>query len=207
MKLKYIATFSIIVFIIIGFGQTQKTLAKPEKPEKSAKSAKKKSYTEHDYLMGEPDKDVQFPQDAFEQAKVLKKEKKLDEAADLLLLNLDKARKAGRGTTKLGKYLLRLNNILFRQGKDKKAIKYGEIGLKLITKDYKNAEQLSGWMVNGQSHLAMSFERQGKLKNALKMYSESIESATQAPEGKVSKTWLKFLKTKKIEMKNKLEEQ
>ena len=207
MKLKYIATFSIIVSIAVALSQPLSTFAKPEKPQKSAKSKKKKSYTEHDYLMGKPDKEVEFPQEAFEQAKALKKEKKLDEAADLLLLNLDKARRAGRGTTRLGKYLLRLNNILFGQGKDEKAIKYGKIGLKLITKDYKNADQLSGWMVNGQSHLAMSFDRQRKFKNALKLYSEAIESANQAPEGKVSKTWLKFLKTKKIEMKNKLEEQ
>ena len=167
-------------------------------------SAKKTELTEHDYIIGEPDRKREFPIEAFKKAKELKNEKNLKEAESVLLENLEAARIAGKGTTRLGKYLLRLNNVLFALGKDEKAIKYGDIGVKLIAKDYKDAGELSGWLVNGQSHLAMSFQRQGKLKEALKMFNAAIETANQAPEGKVSSVWLEFLKGEQEKLDSKL---
>lgn len=167
---------------------------KSEKKKPKKKKKKKKKLTELDYLLGDPDRSLTFPAEAFDQAKELKKEKRLEEAEDLMLNHLELARKAGKGTTKLGKYLIRLNNILFARGKDKAAIKYGEIGVKLLAKDYAHAKELSGWLVNGQSYLAMSYSRQKKYKKAIKNFEDAIQSAETAPEGKVSPAWIKSLK-------------
>ena len=162
-----------------------------------AVTAKSKKLTEHDFILGEPDKSVSFPDDAFAQAKVFQKEKSLEEAEDLLITNLENARVAGRGTSKLGKYLIRLNNVLFARGKDKQAIKYGEIGVKLIALDLKNRDALIGWLVNGQSYLAMSLDRLKKYDKAIEQYNEVIELAESAPKGKVSAQWIKTLKQQK----------
>ena len=178
----------------IAQSEKTKVSVKTNKAKKKSVKKKKKKLTENDYILGKPDKSIDFPSQSFEKAKALKKEKKLEEAEEILLNNLESARLAGRGTPKLGKYLIRLNNVLFARGKDKAAIKYGVIGVKLLALDNVHAKELSGWLVNGKSYLAMSYDRQRKFKKAVTQYKDAIDTAEQAPEGKVSKAWIKTLK-------------
>lgn len=161
---------------------------------------------EEPFLKGQIDSAVSFPQKAFEEANVLKVTAP-DKAAQLLQDNLESARKSSCGTEQLGKYLVRLNNVLFAQGKDFSAIAYGEIARKLLTKNH-TAQTLPS-LVNVESYLAMSNERQAfkalQEKNfalyrsltgrSKENYIEAIRLAKEAPSGKISPAWFKTIQT------------
>lgn len=147
-----------------------------------------KSFTE-----GEPDLTIEFPEEEFAQAKELRKEKKPGTAEKLLLSKLEVARKSSAGTTKLGKYLVRLNNVLFDQGNDRDAIKYGEIAQKIFYDQPLEKRPLAPWFVNIHSYLAMSYNRQLNYKEAEKHFKKAIQVSSNAPKAEVSESWMRLL--------------
>lgn len=153
--------------------------------------------TEHDYVAGAPDRSVRFPQEAFELAGKLKAEKKYSDAEGILLDHLEQARKAARGTDQLGQFMVRLNNVLFDGGKDKQAIKYGEIASKILNKNSYRSKDSIAWQVNIESYLAMGYARLHKYKESIAKYKEAINLAQGAPPGKVAASWIQTLKEQK----------
>lgn len=161
---------------------------------------------EKPFLNGEKEKGSTFPEEAFEQAGALKRLNP-QEAEKVLRQSLSMAQKSGSGTEKLGKYLVRLNNVLFAQGKDFAAIKYGEVAQKILMK--KLAPDTIPSVVNVQSYIAMSYDRAAfkalkegdyRLYKALsdkakQNYKEAIRISDQAPPGKISPEWIKTIKS------------
>ena len=148
---------------------------------------------EKTFTEGEPDLTIEFPEEEFAQAKELRKEKKPGTAEKLLLSKLEVARKSSVGTTKLGKYLVRLNNVLFDQGNDRDAIKYGEIAQKIFYDQPLEKRPLAPWFVNIHSYLAMSYNRQLKYEEAEKHFKKAIQVSSNAPKAEVSESWMKLL--------------
>jgi|GEM_PF-2171144 len=158
------------------------------------------------YLEGSPDKSAAFPTDAFDKAKELKLTDS-EKAKELLLTNLPAAAKAAPGSLELAKYLVRLNNVLFAQGNDSAAIKYGEVALKILAREKADNQELVPWLVNVESYLAMSYERLGYkekveknstralalARQATEHYREAIKLAKEAPAGKVTGKWMDIL--------------
>lgn len=147
-----------------------------------------KSFTE-----GTPDPKVKFPEDEFAKAKQLRKEQKPDSAEKILLSKIDAAKKSAVGTTKLGKYLVRLNNVLYDQGDFRDAITYGEIALKIFYAQPLEKRPLSPWFVNIHSYLAWSYESQVKFDKAEKHFKKAIQYSSSAPKAEVSDKWMKLL--------------
>lgn len=180
---RYIAVLVSIGFCLIAFGCT-----KADDKDVDEAVLFQKTFTE-----GVPDPKVEFPEEEFAKAKELRKEMKPDSAKKLLLSKLEAARKSSVGTTKLGKYLVRLNNVLFDQGDDPDALKYGEIALKIFYDQPLEKRPLAPWMVNIHSYLAMSYDRQGKFDEAIKHYQKALQVSHGAPKAEVSENWMKLL--------------
>ena len=145
------------------------------------------------FCKGEPDMTVTFPEAEFAKAKELQKQKKLDSAQKLLLDKLEDARKSARGTTQLGQYLTRLNNIFFERGNDTQAVKYGEIASKIFYDQPLTKRPIAPWFVNLHSYLGMSYERMGKYKEAELEFQKAIRIATNAPRAEVADDWMRLL--------------
>jgi tetratricopeptide (TPR) repeat protein len=145
------------------------------------------------FCKGEPDRSVSFPEAEFAKAKELQKQKKLDSAQKLLLDKLEDARVSARGTTQLGQYLVRLNNIMFERGNDSQAVRYGEIALKIFYDQPIAKRPIAPWFVNIHSYLGMSYERLGKYKDAEKQFQSAIRIATNAPRAEVADEWMRLL--------------
>lgn len=155
---------------------------------------------EKPFLEGTPDTATQFPTKAFDDAKSLKASDP-KKASQLLTDNLAQAIKAGCGTEQLGKYLVRLNNVLFAQGTDFAAIAYGEVAQKILARQ--SAPNVIPSLVNVQSYIAMSYDRQAykalKEKNlelykdltakSKENYSKAISLAQKAPAGTIGSAW------------------
>ena len=157
------------------------------------------NFNERDYILGNPDASVRYPQEAFDLAGQLKSQRKFSDAEGILLDHLNQARKAAPGTDKLGQYMVRLNNVLFDGGKDDLAIKYGEIASKILNKNFYRSKDSIGWLVNIESYLAMGYNRKHQYKEAVQKYTDAIKLAETAPSGKVSSSWIETLKTQKKE--------
>lgn len=145
------------------------------------------------FCKGEPDRSVPFPEAEFAKAKELQKQKKLNTAEKLLMDKLEDARVSARGTTQLGQYLVRLNNILFERGNDSLATKYGEIALKIFYDQPIAKRPIAPWFVNIHSYLGMSYERMGKYKDAEKQFQSAIRIASNAPRAEVADEWMKLI--------------
>lgn len=157
-------------------------------------------------LDGQTNKDSSFPGEAFEQAGALKRLNP-QEAEKILQENLAQAQKSGSGTEQLGKYLVRLNNVLFAQGKDYAAIGYGEAARKLLMKQL-GPETIPS-LVNVQSYIAMSYDRaafkalkEGDYRLFKKLadksnqnFREAIRLSAEAPPGKISPQWTKTIES------------
>ena len=100
------------------------------------------------FIQGAPDPTKTFPEAEFAKAKELKNEHKLDTAEKLLLSKLDDAKVAARNTTQLGQYLVRLNNILYDEGKDNDATKYGEVAVMIFNNQPMEKRPVAPWYVN-----------------------------------------------------------
>ncbi len=183
--IRYLALSVAFVVSLVSFGCKK---AGGDKADEAVQF--EKSFTE-----GEPDLTIEFPEDEFARAKELRKDKKPDTAEKLLFSKLEAAKKSSVGTTKLGKYLVRLNNVLFDQGDDKNAIKYGEIALKIFYDQPLEKRPLAPWFVNIHSYLAMSYDRQRQLPEAEKHYLKAIQVSSNAPKAEVSESWMKLLYT------------
>ena len=148
---------------------------------------------ESQFIEAEPDKSVMFPQEAFDQAKYLRQEKKFAAAETLLKKHLTEARKSAAGKPALGKYLVRLNNVLFDQAKDGEAIVFGEIACKIFDRQPEEEKKnLTNWNAAAHSYLAMSYDRRNHLSLAEKHYARAIDYAGRTDE--VSEAWKKLLK-------------
>ncbi|MEZ4486694.1 MAG: tetratricopeptide repeat protein [Cyanobacteriota/Melainabacteria group bacterium] len=147
------------------------------------------------FLSGNPDHSVEFPDKAYETSRDLRMAVKPNDAERVLLESLDKARKASPGQERLGKYLVRLNNVLFDQGKDGQAIFYGEIACRIFDSQPESAQaDLSAWNAGIHSYLAMSYERRHQFTLAEKHYQRALEYARQASSrGKVNGAWIKLI--------------
>ena len=178
----------LVVIVTIGCCLVTFACTKADKGEVDESVLFEKTFTE-----GEPDLKVEFPEDTFAKAKDLRKEKKPQTAEKLLLNKLDQARKSSVGTTKLGKYLVRLNNVLFDQGKDEDATKYGEIALKIFYAQPLEKRPLAPWFSNIHSYLGMSYDRLAKYPEAEKHFLKAIKVSSAAPKAEVSETWMKLL--------------
>jgi len=159
-----------------------------EKPKVDEKQAFMDSFCK-----GEPDLTVTFPEAEFAKAKELQKGKKLNTAEKMMMDKLEDARISARGTTQLGQYLVRLNNILFEQGKDQQAVKYGEIAQKIFYDQPIAKRPIAPWFVNVHSYLGMSYERMGRYKDAEKQFQSAIRIATNAPRAEVADSWMNLL--------------
>ncbi|MBZ0188081.1 MAG: tetratricopeptide repeat protein [Candidatus Obscuribacterales bacterium] len=173
----------ILCFCFTSFGCAQKKAVLD-----SDGTLYEKTFTE-----GEPNLKVEFPEDAFEKAKVYMDESKYLMAEKILMNKLDDAKEAGRGTVRLGKYLVRLNNCLRNQGKDSEAIKFGEIALKIFYNQPLDKRPLAPWFVNIHSYLALSYDRQSKYDKAVEHYLKAIQDAAAAPKAEISPLWMKLL--------------
>jgi tetratricopeptide (TPR) repeat protein len=145
------------------------------------------------FTKGEPDTTVTFPEAELAKAKELHKQKKFNTAEKLLMSKLENARLSGRGTTQLGQYLVRLNNVFFDEGNDVQAVKYGEIAQKLFYDQPIAKRPIAPWFVNLHSYLGMSYERMGRQKDAEKQFQSAIRIATNAPRAEVADAWMKLL--------------
>lgn len=156
------------------------------------------------YTEGTPDKSVKFPQEAFEQAKALRKQKKSKEAEALLKKNLDEARKAAVGQPRLAKYLVRLNNVLFDQGKDSEAIIFGEIACQIFdAQDPKEFKNFENWNSAIHSYLAMSYDRRGRLNMAQSHYVRAIDYSKRGTN--VTSAWRSLLEKSLASVKSRIE--
>ena len=150
---------------------------------------------EQDYAGGLPDERVKFPSEVFEKAKELKSQKRYVEAEEIMLANLDQARRSSRGTPMMGKYLIRLNNILFDLGKTDESISAGEIGARILAKS--DSSELITWKVNGESYLGFAYQRKRDFPRAVQKYREALRLAGQAPTGTITPAWMETLKSHK----------
>lgn len=170
-----------LVFVIAGCA--------PKPPEKiDEQQAFIDSFTK-----GTPDITVPFPEAEFAKAKELKEQKKLNTAEKLMMDKLEDARVAARGTTQLGQYLVRLNNILFEEGKDVQAVKYGEIAIKIFYDQPMAKRPIAPWFVNIHSYLGMSYERMNRYPEAEKQFQSAIRIASNAPRAEVADAWMNLL--------------
>lgn len=148
---------------------------------------------EKEFLEGKPDVKATFPEAEFAKAKELRNQKLPDSAAKLLLSKLDEAKASARGTTELGKYLVRLNNVLFDSGRDDDAIKYGEIASKLFYAQPLEKRPLPAWFVNIHSYLAQSYDRKKNYAAAERQYLKAIQMTGNATKAEVASAWSKLL--------------
>lgn len=162
-------------------------------PEKKVDQSNPEQVFQDSFCKGEPDLTVTFPEAELAQAKELHKAKKNNSAEKLLMEHLEDARISGRGTTQLGQYLVRLNNVLFDENKDSQAIKYGEVAQKLFYAQPLAKRPIAPWFVNLHSYLGMSYERMGKYKEAEKHFQSAIRIASNAPRAEVADVWMKLL--------------
>lgn len=162
-------------------------------PEKQADQSNSEQAFIDSFCVGDPDMSVTFPEKELAEAKQLHKEKKYNTAEKILMSHLEDARNAGRGTTQLGQYLTRLNNILYDESKDSEAVKYGEIAQKLFYAQPFSKRPIAPWFVNLHSYLGMSYERMGKFKEAEKQFQSAIRIASTAPRAEVADAWMKLL--------------
>lgn len=162
-------------------------------PEKKVEQSNAEQVFMDSFCKGEPDLTVTFPEKELAQAKEMHKQKKVNTAEKLLMEHLEDARVSGRGTTQLGQYLVRLNNILYDEMKDKEAVKYGEVAQKLFYDQPLAKRPIAPWFVNLHSYLGMSYERMGKFKEAEKQFQSAIRIATNAPRAEVADAWMKLL--------------
>ena len=160
---------------------------------KSEKDVDEAELFEKSFTEGTPDPKVKFPEDEFARAKELRNEKKPDSAEKILLSKLDAAKKSAVGTTKLGKYLVRLNNVLYDQGDFRDAITYGEIALKIFYAQPLEKRPLAPWFVNIHTYLAWCYEAQTKFDKAEEHFLKAIQFSSSAPKAEVSDTWMKLL--------------
>lgn len=145
------------------------------------------------FIVGTPDVTVTFPEAEFAEAKKLKDARKFDSAEKLLMSKLDDAKVSARGTTQLGQYLVRLNNILFEEGKDKQAIQYGEVAEIIFYNQPIEKRPVAPWFVNIHSYLGMSYERLHDYANAEKSLKKAISIASGAPKAEVQPSWIKLI--------------
>lgn len=147
---------------------------------------------ESEYIDGTPDPQVKFPEEAFEKAKQLRKAGKSREAETLLKENLEAARKSQPGQVKLGKYLVRLNNVLFDQKKDGESIIFGIIAAKIFDRQSpEEKKKLDSWNANLHSYLAMAYDRRYHLELARLHYRRAIELCKNSED--VSSRWKALL--------------
>ncbi len=159
---------------------------------------------ESQFIEAKPDQSVMFPQEAFDQAKYLRKERKFSAAEALLKNHLAEARKSSAGKPELGKYLVRLNNVLFDQAKDGEAIVFGEIACKIFDRQPEEVKkELVNWNAAAHSYLAMSYDRRNHLSLAEKHYARAIDYADQTDS--VSESWKKLLKKGQATCKARIE--
>ncbi len=156
-------------------------------------ATQEESKFEKDFLEGKPDVNTAFPEAEFAKAKDLRTQKLPDSAAKLLLSKLDQAKESARGTTELGKYLVRLNNVLFDCGRDDEAIKYGEIASKLFYAQPLEKRPLPAWFVNIHSYLAQAYDRKHQWSQAEKQYLKAISMSSSATKAEVADVWRKLL--------------
>jgi tetratricopeptide (TPR) repeat protein len=148
---------------------------------------------EESFTKGEPDLKIEFPEKEYINAKELRAQKKSQQASKLLLSKLEDARMAGRGTTRLGLYLVRLNNVLYDSAQDRDAIKYGEIAVAIFRDQPLEKRPMAAQFVNVHSYLGFSYERLGKWAEAERNYLKAIQVASGAPKAEVSQNWIKLL--------------
>ena len=147
---------------------------------------------ESEYIEGKPDAAVQFPQEAFDKAIELRREKKFVEAEKVLKDNLERARKSAVGTPKLAMYLVRLNNVLFDLSKDGEAIIFGEIATKIFdSQPPKEHKKFENWNANVHSYLAMAYDRRYHLKMAQRHYVRALDYSKRGSG--VTNSWRKLL--------------
>ena len=159
---------------------------------------------EAQFIEGEPDKSVKFPEAAFEKSKELRAAKQFKEAEEVLKDNLADARKSAVGTPALGKYLVRLNNVLFDQAKDGEAIIFGEIACKIFDRQPADKQaDLTNWNASVHSYLAMAYDRRNHLHMAEKHYDRALDYASRASD--VSVAWKNLLKKGQATCKARLE--
>ncbi|MDZ4832887.1 MAG: tetratricopeptide repeat protein [Candidatus Melainabacteria bacterium] len=162
-------------------------------PEKKIDQVNPDQVFSDGFTKGDPDLTVTFPEADLEKAKELHKQKKLQTAEKILMGKLEDARVAGKGTTQLGQYLTRLNNVLFDEGKDVQALKYGEVAQAIFYQQPIAKRPIAPWFVNLHSYLGMSYERLGKYKDAEKQFQSAIRIATNAPRAEVTDAWMNLL--------------
>lgn len=171
---------------------------------------------EESFTKGEPDPKQEFPEKEYAEAKELRAQKKSQQASKLLLSKLEEARVAGRGTTRLGLYLVRLNNVLYDDARDRDAIKYGEIAVAIFRDQPLEKRPMAAQFVNIHSYLGFSYERLGKWQEAERNYLKAIQVAAGAPKAEVSQSWTKLLyehlamaykAQKKLDLEKKVKEQ
>lgn len=148
---------------------------------------------EKEFLEGKPDVKATFPETEFAKAKELRTQKLPDSAAKLLLSKLNEAKASARGSTELGKYLVRLNNVLYDSGRDDEAIKYGEIASKLFYAQPLEKRPLPAWFVNIHSYLAQAYDRKRNYPAAERQYLKAIQMTGNATKAEVSDSWTKLL--------------
>lgn len=148
---------------------------------------------EESFTKGEPDPKVEFPEQEYAQAKELRNQKKSQQAIKLLMSKLEQARLAGRGTTRLGLYLVRLNNVLYDDARDREAIKYGEIAVAIFRDQPLEKRPMAAQFVNIHSYLGFSYERLSKWQEAERNYLKAIQVAAGAPKAEVVPSWTRLL--------------
>ncbi len=163
------------------------------KEQKETETTPQDTAFEKDFLEGKPDVKAVFPEAEFAKAKELRTKKLPDSAAKLLLSKLDDAKASARGTTELGKYLVRLNNVLFDSGRDDESIKYGEVASKLFYAQPLEKRPLPAWFVNIHSYLAQAYDRKRNYAAAERQYLKAIQMTGNATKAEVSDAWTKLL--------------
>lgn len=145
------------------------------------------------FTQGTPDPNTPFPESEFAQAKQLKNERKLYTAEKLLLDKIEQAKSSARGQTELGRYCVRLANVLHEEGKDVEAVKYGEIAVRIFYAQRMERRPITTAFINIHTILGLSYERMRRYADAEKHLLKALSLASSAPRAEVSDMWLALL--------------
>jgi hypothetical protein len=132
---------------------------------------------------------VEFPEAEFQEGRKLLMQQKPEQGAKVLLSKLDQAAEAAAGQTKLGQYLVRVNNNLFRINKLKEAQKYSILAARIFYAQPPEKRPTPMWFFNVHFRQGLGYKYLGFNKQAELQLRKAVNIASAAPSGQIDWYW------------------
>jgi hypothetical protein len=154
---------------------------------------------EKKFISGKPNPAIPFPEEEFQLGRKLLLQKKYSEGEKVLKSKLDQAAQSATGQTKLGQYLVRLNNNLFAEGKTEESLKYAILASKIFYNQPPVQRPVPMWFFNVHLRQGLGYKLIGKNAESETHLRKAINVAASAPRGQVEFPWHRLCYTELID--------